>query len=1490
MQLRLRLVRTGAPTDDVVITTDGTATVGQIAATIRGRDPLAATAGYPPASSAPTLGVVEADGRTRMLDAELPLGEDDIAPGARIRVIARGGVATAPQEVRAVIRVLAGPDAGREYPLNAGATILGRGPSAQVSLSDAAVSQRHARLEVGDAVELVDLNSANGLLIDGEYVTRARLVGDERIVAGGTEFMVIARPGPAHADTRGVIRFNRAPRVEARYIGKRYDAPEIPVRPDPAPFPWIAMLAPLLIGVAFVFVPGSTPFRFLFIALAPVVLIGTFAARILARRRAMRIEGERFELDLGALERDLARDRLVERSVRAAEAPPLSWLIEAIRDRTTLLWTRRREHWSFLHLRLATGTAASRNSIDGGHSARGIPEHVERLRAVADAYADLDDIPIVEDLRSAAGIGIAGSEAVAIAATAALLVQAVALHAPEDLAVAAIVAERRSGDLEWLKWLPHVGGPHAPFAGPALADSAVAAAALLTGLESLIESRSGASGPKPVELGPIAAAASAMSAGGAVGEQDRAVASGDLAAGSAVVVLIDDDAPADRWRLVRLLETGPAAGVYVVWLAGSVEALPAACRTYLDIGAPMSADSASVDVGLVRTGERYRAVVDLLPPSRAAAAAAALARIVDAGAITQEHGGVPSSVTLGALLGPELLRSSDAILERWQENDSVLDRTAAPRSRRPVKLRAVVGQGASGALRLDLRAQGPHALVGGTTGAGKSEFLQAWVLGMAAELGPDRLTFLFVDYKGGSAFADCVDLPHCVGIVTDLDTRLVARALTSLRAELQHRERRFAERGHKDLADFEASGDPDCPPVLVIVIDEFAALVGEVPAFVDGVVDIAQRGRSLGIHLIMATQRPAGVIKEGIRANTNLRVALRMADAQDSVDVVGAPIAAGFDPETPGRAVVASGNARRTVFQAAFAGARSGTGPIEPDVRIEPLRFGIVQAWPASPPGAGPESVAPKDIAAFVAAARGAAASARIPAPRRPWLDALADTYDLSALGARSDDEIVFGVVDAPAEQQQLPAIWRPDVDGNLAVFGVAGSGKSALLRTIVASAALGPRCSPLQVYGIDFTAQGLSMLEALPHVGSIVDGDDVERVQRLVTMLVAEVARRADAFAKARAGSLAAYRRVGDPASAPRILLLIDGMADFRQAYEMNGSPVHTGVRGLMVDGPKVGIHLLLTADRPSAVPPAFVTTIGRRVALRLADEHDARWLAAPLGLVTPASPPGRGALDGLEFQAAILSGTAGVASQTEAVESLAMRLRSSAVPETPPVRRLPVLVEAARLPNAPGLATIGIADDSLEAVGIAPEGVLLVTGPPGSGRTTALATIVRATAAVLPRVRFAHFGTERSPIRGLVGWDAAAASAADVSRQAKALVPSAMEMPERDGPLVLVIEGVADFLGNPSDAELLALVRAARRSGHFVIAEGEVSTLMASWPGLAELKSARRGLVLHPDTLEAEALFRTPVQKARGPIVPGRGVLVERGRARALQIARWD
>src|SRR5699024_4435634 len=232
-----------------------------------------------------------------------------------------------------------------------------------------------------------------------------------------------------------------------------------------------------------------------------------------------------------------------------------------------------------------------------------------------------------------------------------------------------------------------------------------------------------------------------------------------------------------------------------------------------------------------------------------------------------------------------------------------------------------LGVGADGVAYVDLAADGPHALIAGTTGAGKSELLRSLIVSLALESSPDHLTFVLIDFKGGSAFDACARLPHTIGVVTDLDDHLANRALICLEAELRHREERLRAAAVSDLTEFRRrSGleDVDPFPRLVVIIDEFATLAAELPEFVDALVGIAQRGRSLGVHLILATQRPSGSVSDNIRANTALRIALRVQDRNDSDDVLQSPIAADLPRNRPGRSVVRFGPAELTTLQTAY--------------------------------------------------------------------------------------------------------------------------------------------------------------------------------------------------------------------------------------------------------------------------------------------------------------------------------------------------------------------------------------------------------------------------------------------------------------------------------------------------------------------------------------------------------------------------------------------
>ncbi|WP_199824735.1 FtsK/SpoIIIE domain-containing protein [Cellulomonas timonensis] len=354
-----------------------------------------------------------------------------------------------------------------------------------------------------------------------------------------------------------------------------------------------------------------------------------------------------------------------------------------------------------------------------------------------------------------------------------------------------------------------------------------------------------------------------------------------------------------------------AAGGRLVLLVPAASAAPAWCRNLLHVRAdgarlstPSSDSAAPLHVVSPQWAELQARRIAGLRGSAAATASAQPA--------------LPSGVALGELPGvPE--PGAEHIARAWAG-----DRRSG--------LQATLGRDAAGPVRVDLVRDGPHALIAGTTGAGKSALLRTLVLSLALAHPPEQLAIALVDYKGGASFGPCADLPHVVGQVTDLDGHLALRALTGLRAELRRREHALAEAGCADLAELwerhvPGSG-PSPPPRLLVVIDEFRALADEAPDFVPGLLRLAAQGRSLGMHLVLATQRPAGAVNADLRANIALRIALRVTDAAESLDVIDAPDAAHVPPDRPGRAVLRRGNGPLEHLQVAQTRAPGSTAPV----------------------------------------------------------------------------------------------------------------------------------------------------------------------------------------------------------------------------------------------------------------------------------------------------------------------------------------------------------------------------------------------------------------------------------------------------------------------------------------------------------------------------------------------------------------------------------
>ena len=1372
------------------------------------------------------------------LAREERLSDADLRAGDRCRLSdAPKATERAKLSPAAVAEIVEGPDVGRVFEMRPGPSDIGRSEVCEVRIEDRLASRRHARIDVGDDIRVHDLGSTNGVLVNGEAITGVvKISSDDLLMVGETSLRIRAAEAVDSHSAGPVVRFNRPPHVFRPFEGREVKLPAPPGDPPKNRFSITPALAPLVMGLGMYLILGNAYFM-LFMLLSPVMVVGSYVENRAWNRRDYAEQLEEHSELLGRVIAALDADREKEIASRRHEFPSASEAVEFVLGLSPRLWERHADEQGFLTLRVGRAEQDSRTTVvlDSGGS-RKLRDEMEDIPT---RYARIPDLPAVASLVEMGGIGVAGPIEQANAVARALMLQLTGLHAPSDVVLAALLGEVEAAAWHWLGWLPHVRSSVSPVTGSHFGTDAHSCAVLLRELLDEMERRTSEAGTYGNSGVPS----------------------------PAVVILIDEGAPLDRTRLLPLLEAGPPLGLYFIWIGSSRVRLPRACGAVLDL----QSRSGDVTVGYRETGEEIAAVeTEVTTEVEAEQFARALSPVVEVGGRLGTAASVPTRVNLVELLGGvQIMDDPETVLDRWRQGDDLLQQG------KTLRLRAPLGRQVEAPLSVDIRTDGPHALVAGTTGSGKSELLQSYVASLAATHSPRHMTFLLVDYKGGAAFKDCVHLPHTVGLVTDLNASEVRRALVSLEAELRYRERILNEAGAKDLIELERTEHPKTPPTLVVIVDEFAALIREVPEFIEGVVDVALRGRSLGIHLLLATQRPTGVVTPQIRANTSLRIALRVADDDDSIDVIGTKDAAALPSEVPGRAIARLGPRGSTLFQSAYVGGSTQAATTGPRITVSRVSFDRstpLAAAEAASPSLSPDGAT--DLQRLVDNIQSAHEMVGLEAPRRPWHPPLASVYDLARLPqAETDAEIVLGVVDMPRQQRQTVSHFKPDQEGNILVLGASGSGKTVLLRTLAASAGMSKSGATTHVYGLDFAGRGLEMLRDLPHVGTIVPGHDIQRVVRLLRDLRARIDERSAWFAAVRAGSLPEYRASprGEP-NEPRVVVLLDGYSAFHSALErVEGGKWVDCLTQLVGDGRQFGVHFVMTADRRSAFPLALTGAVGSRIVLRLAHSDEYAAAGVPTDMISATSSPGRAVFNGLELQIALLGGDVSGDAQNQAMAELAEYVGSRPHMPAPSVRVLSDDVALESLARDKERFVVGVREADLgpAMLPFSPGG-FVVTGPPRSGKTTALDTLIAAAppkvkGVVIVALRASRLTASRPNCRVAVGEDSGTQ-----------LLRSVLEGPEED--MLVVVDDLHDFVHTKVAHAVSDVLREAHDRRWMVSASADSGAARRAYDGaLRDARGSRSGLLLQPDSeLDGDIVgIRLPrVTTAMWP--PGRGYLV--------------
>jgi len=1019
-------------------------------------------------------------------------------------------------------------------------------------------------------------------------------------------------------------------------------------------------------------------------------------------------------------------------------------------------------------------------------------------------YGSLHNVPISIRLDAGDVTGVAGERSRALGLARQVVLQAASHHGPADLAIS--VFTENPSDWDWAKWLPHV-----------IVDSS---------------GRRRIAGTDP-EISRVVALLPSEEAGRHAGPNHL------------LVIDLPDLLTGARATIREALRSGKKTGIAGLALAVRPLDLPSLSTTIVlierDTAQVRFPDGEGADLTLWRTGM-----------AAGRATARALACLEDPEA-SIAGSGLPGLVHLASILGlgADVERS---IQSKWET--------------RSAGIVARIGVTDDGPLSVDLIADGPHALLGGTTGAGKSELLRTLVASLAATTSPNALNFVLIDYKGGSAFDACATLPHTVGLVTYLDDHLARRALTCLNAELKYRENRLRIAGVSDIGMFPASTH-EALPRLLVVIDEFASLAKELPDFMEALVGIAQRGRSLGVHLLLATQRPSGVINESIKANMNLRIALRVQDNADSVDVLGCDDAAAIGRNQPGRGLARLGPKEVVPFQTAIVTGHSLSGN-SAAVEVRPFVFAHEQPAPVRN-AAEPEDGA-TDLEQIVAAARRVATTMKLPSPRLPWPDALPVSVllddlvlDERALDEREPAGTVFALADEPHRQRRVPATWSPAA-GNLLIYALPGSGATTVLATLAVGLTRRSHPDRLHIYVLDFDDQALRSLQGLPHVGAVVGADDRERQVRLLRRLADELQSRRQAVAT-------------DPEASgeyPTIVTMLDNYGGFADAFD---EPGDTAIRGLftrlVADGPGVGMFTIVTAKHPGDIPTRLASLVAGKLAFRLADRYDYSGIGMPA--VEPPTTAGRAfeSGGGREIQVA-LPHKDGLAAAVALSRWDPPGVPPWAIDVLPHEVSVAEVIAAGRISSDEWFLPLGIGDATLAAAGlILRQGEhALVTGPAGSGKSTALATVACVARAAHSRLRISALLPRPSPLADCPMVDQV------VPLESLSTLESIV------GPHLLLVDD-AEMVDD--DPRLNDLIKTRHPEVH-VVAAGSADAIRGLYGHWTQyVRRSRIGCALRPNLAADGDLWQTTLPR-RGPerFPVGRGYLLADGRAELVQLGR--
>lgn len=1188
--------------------------------------------------------------------------------------------------------------------------------------SNGYASAHHAKLSFdGQHWSVLDLGSTNGTFVNGYRVQSRNLdAGDMIFIMGlgivvGSNYLAVNNPGnslavnssefltyiPQKASPRDEIPepdekqyYFRAPRFhrEVEHVEIVIDPPPAFQKPDTVPLS--LMLGPsITMGMASVSTAllslnnvlaqgGSMTQAMPTLVMAFSMMLGTVLWPILTKNHEKKVriaaEQKRQEKYLAYL--DSVRDQLRRICKEHSEILNENLIspeecAERIVNRKTNLWERTIGQGDFLRLRLGQGNIPLDMSIRYSEKKFTLDEDnlQDAMLSLGAETKELTDVPISVSLVDNLTVGVCGNYLDRMNTAKSMVLQMIALHSYDELKLMLIVDQNEMEDWNFIKFIPHFWSDDKSIRF--LATNADEVKELSVYIEKNILSREDRPGEDYTAFAPYY-----------------------------VILTLSKELTDTCEAISQLQRFKNNRGFSVVTVAEGMKDLPKETKMVVSLDGEASRLFDRDDT----TGKVNVFTPDMVNGKMFDAIAEDIANIeLD---LNSKRFMLPSMLTFLELFNVSKIEHLNS-LARWKENNPTNT------------LQTPVGVDTyGGVFNLDLHEKfhGPHGLVAGMTGSGKSEFIITYILSMAVNYHPDEVAFILIDYKGGGlagAFEDSdrgIKLPHLAGTITNLDGAAINRSLISIQSELRRRQaifneaRKIANEGTMDIYKYQqlyrdhVVSEP--VPHLFIISDEFAELKAQQPDFMEQLISAARIGRSLGVHLILATQKPSGVVDDQIWSNSKFRVCLKVQEKSDSQEMIKRPDAA--ELVQTGRFYLQVGfNELFELGQSAWCGADYvPTESIEKTVDnsvqvVDNIGRVVMNLKPVKTKL--PTANRVKQIVGIVKYLSELAEEEDVavrplwlpPIPEFIYVDRLEEKY--SFCKERYTLRPIIGEYDDPFNQKQGVLTIPFSDDGNCMIYGSTGSGKSELLTAMLYSVLKHYSAEEVNAYIMDFDSETLKMFEDAPQVGGVVLTGDDEKVLNLLKMLAKEIDRRKSLFSEYGGDYLSYCNNSGK--TIPMMLIALNNFAGFTEMYEEYLDSFAIVSR----DGPKYGIYFAVTATTPGVVRYKVQQNFKTVLALQMNDVTDYMVALGKTDNLTPSKMKGRGLvkLDRVfEFQSA---GCSRVQDNQEFIRRFCKDLARMSQTKAKQIPVLPKVVNFSYVqPNISSIAAVpmGVAKKSLE------------------------------------------------------------------------------------------------------------------------------------------------------------------------------------------------